>query len=73
MQGITVKELHKFCEEVINLGLEDRVVLVPGDEEGNWYNTLDFGFEWDPRVIERVFNNSETPSKLSAQDVVLLG
>lgn len=42
--AITVKELAKYCKEVIEKGGGDRKILISADDEGNGYHELFFGF-----------------------------
>lgn len=41
---MTVRELKNFCNRQIRLGNADKKIVMPVDDEGNGYRTLDFEF-----------------------------
>ena len=66
--GLTVKDLLKACEEQIELGNGDKVVLLSADDEGNEYHALFFGFTDDPTsllALSRMglFHDNNDPTK----------
>ena len=71
MDGITVKDLKKFCEDAIKNGHGNKTVLISCDDEGNGYHTLFFEFITDKETINQcayLFHDMNNPN-----DVVLLG
>lgn len=69
--GLTVEELYIACQEQIEKGNGNKIVLLSGDDEGNNYHTLFQLFTDNKYEIESasdIFQDNNDPD-----DVVLLG
>lgn len=49
---LTVKELLELCQEQMEMGNADKVIVVSDDNEGNGYHGLFYGFTEDPSPFE---------------------
>ena len=49
---MTIKELELLCKKEINKGNGNKTVFISGDEEGNSYSELLYGFETSESLIE---------------------
>ena len=43
-QGITIEQLYKECAKQINAGNAKRHIIISGDDEGNSFHELFYGF-----------------------------
>lgn len=71
--GMTVKILSEFCKEQLKKGNGDKVVLISGDDEGNYYHTLYFQFCDDKEQIKQAAQYGMFHDDNNPDDVVLLG
>lgn len=70
MKPITVKQLHKLCEEQIAKGNGNKVIMISQDDEGNGYHYLWYSFS----VAKYVVNEDEISKDIaSLDDTIILG
>ena len=76
MQAITVNELQKLCNELIENGKGEKKIMMSADDEGNEYHELFFGFTEN---VADVFSGCYAPfmpygvSERNLNDYVILG
>ena len=46
-QGMTIKTLKEECEKLIKMGYGEKHILISGDDEGNSFHELFYGFSTD--------------------------
>ena len=71
MNGITVRELLKACQQQVAIGNGDKIVLLSSDDEGNEFHTLWCGFTYgkeNMEALQDLFHDNNDP-----KDVVILG
>ena len=73
MNGVTVRELAAYCNDLIKRGLGDKVVLITSDDEGNEYHTLYYHFSTDADEIKQIADCGIFHDNNNPEDVVLLG
>lgn len=67
----TVKQLKQLCEEQIKLGNGDKHIVLAGDNEGNTFHGMFYGFtpfegeEYSEEIIDSQFTNGK--------DTIILG
>lgn len=67
-KAITIEELKQACEKQIQAGNGKRHILISGDDEGNSYHELFFGFSPDLKFDEPVMASC-LPFGVTAKDV----
>lgn len=63
----TVKELKKACEDEINKGNGNKVIMISKDDEGNGWHYLFYGlvdydadYDWNEDIDERIAKKQDT-------------
>lgn len=71
---MTVRELKKCCEDVIESGFGDYKIAISNDEEGNGYHDLFYQFTTEREEVESMIRSSCTPYDVSdVEHTVILG
>lgn len=73
MDGLTVKQLAKYCLEQIKKGNGDKVIQITQDDEGNGYHTLFYQFTDNPIEIKECYEYGMFHDNVDVDNVVLLG
>lgn len=70
-KGITVEELYIMCFEELKRGNGRRHILISGDDEGNSFHTLFYGFDSSSQTIDYALVYEHDSHK--ANEVIVLG
>lgn len=70
MNQLTVRELHKLCQEQIWKGNGGKHIIIPDDNEGNGFHGLFLGFsDCTPNYKDLIYDSNYTEEK----DAIILG
>ena len=71
--GITVRQLYEECARQIKAGNGERHIMISGDDEGNSYHELFFGFTPCKDAIgdDYLYPCGVTPSQADKEYIVL--
>lgn len=74
MKALTIKELHQHLAKAIKDGLGDKLILLSGDDEGNYYHEMFYAIT---KVDDCVSENHQLPYGVSLnnarRDYIILG
>lgn len=70
MKPITVKLLKKFCEQQIDKGNGDKVIMISQDDEGNGYHYLWYQFSTIEQALAEDYIDERIATK---DDTIILG
>lgn len=73
MNGLTVKQLAKFCLEQIKKGNGDKVIQITQDDEGNGYHTLFYQFTDNLDEIRECEEFGMFHDRIDVNNTILLG
>lgn len=70
MKPITVKLLKEFCEQQIDKGNGDKVIMISQDDEGNSYHYLWYQFSTIEQALAEDYIDKRIATK---DDTIILG
>lgn len=71
--AVTVRQLLKLCQEQVKKGNGDKDVVISGDDEGNEFHTLFYGFVDTEEGINYYAEAGMLHDNNNPKDCVILG
>lgn len=73
MKQLTIKDLKRFVDNQVEKGNGDKFIVISGDNEGNSYHGLFYGFTDDIGEIKMLSDMIYDSVEINPNKIVILG